>query len=80
MISYKLGITSPKYQSEIEEAERMEAEEIEEKKRVQESDASWSNAASASAEAQLTTPQKDFKPPEGMVLSPPIASSTPFHH
>lgn len=28
VLSYKLGITTPKYQSEIEEAARMEAEEV----------------------------------------------------
>ncbi|XP_028967745.1 protein FAM177A1 [Galendromus occidentalis] len=66
VISDLFGITSPKYQSEIEEAERMEAEEAEEKKRSQENDASWTNGLSS--DPQLRTPQKSFKPPEAKAL------------
>ena len=78
MISDLFGITSPKYQSEIEEAERMEAEDAEEKERARENDASWKPAAPI--DTQLNTPPRNIAPPEGMVLSSPIASSTPFRH
>lgn len=62
VISYKLGITSPKYQSEIEEAERQEAEEAQEKQRAQENDVSWNPSVARGPE--LRTPSKEFSPPE----------------
>ncbi|XP_022668906.1 protein FAM177A1-like isoform X2 [Varroa jacobsoni] len=75
VLSYKLGITTPKYQSEIEEAARMEAEEEEERKRAAK-DASWGVNTIAEHEvssAPSVTPVHrlhDFMPS-------PIASSTP---